>query len=395
MQTAQTTADFASDFAPDWAAIAVVILGVTAFAVGQGLTYPLIALILESRGVSSSMAGFNAGVFALGLASSTLLIGRLTQLLRGDRLIVLSLCGVSVSLATFSAFDDLSVWFAARFLLGFCTSIIYTVSEAWLNTACPDRLRGRVSGAYSAGMCGGFAAGPLAIPLIGIEGGFAFALTAAYVALVAFASVMLGRYARTRPEASEAGGLVTFIRIAPILTLMVVAFGFSDIAAISMIPLYFVERGYTQNFAAFVVTMVALPTALAQPFVGWLLDRVSRPMIAVSGSLIAALAFLALPWMTSQAGLLLTVSILGAASFSLYTAALTLLGERFRGGLLVSGSAVFALAYAIGSAAGSGTTGVTMDLVSVDAGPVSVGLVMLIVTTFFGVDLLRRRGARA
>lgn len=393
MQTAHTT-DIAADFAPDWAAIAVVILGVTAFAVGQGLTYPLIALILESRGVSSTVAGLNAAVFAFGLASSTLMIGPLMQVLRGDRLIVASLLGVSVALATFSAFDSLAVWFFARFVLGFCTSIIYTVSEAWLNTACPDRLRGRVSGAYSAGMCGGFAAGPLAIPLVGIEDGFAFALTAAYVALVAFASVMLGRYAKTKPEASEAGGLLTFVKLAPILTLMVVAFGFSDIAAISMIPLYFVERGYSQNFAAFVVTMVALPTALAQPFVGWLLDRVSRPVIAVCASLTAAIAFLVLPLMTSQVGLLLTISILGAASFSLYTAALTLLGERFRGSLLVSGSAVFALAYAIGSAAGSGSTGVTMDLVSVDAGPISVGLVMLVLTALFGVNLLRLRAAK-
>ena len=70
MHTAHTT-DIAPDFAPDWAAIAVVILGVTAFAVGQGLTYPLIALILESRGVSSSMAGLNASVFALGLELGT------------------------------------------------------------------------------------------------------------------------------------------------------------------------------------------------------------------------------------------------------------------------------------------------------------------------------------
>lgn len=379
----------AEDFAPDWAAIAVVILGVTAFAVGQGLTYPLISLLLESRGVSSTMAGLNASVFALGLASSTLLIGRLTQAVRGDRLIVASLCGVSLALATFSAFDNLTVWFVARFSLGFCTSIIYTVSEAWLNTACPDRLRGRVSGAYSAGMCAGFAAGPLAIPLIGIEDGFAFALTAAYVALVAFASVMLGRYARTKPHASEAGGITTFVKLAPVLTLMVLAFGFSDIAAISMIPLYFVERGYSQNFAAYVVTMVALPTALAQPFVGWLLDRVSRPTIAVCGSLITAVAFLLLPLMSSQIALLTVISLLGAASFSLYTAALTLLGERFRGGLLVSGSAVFALSYAIGSAAGSGASGVVMDVMSLDAGPIFIGLFMIVFTAIFAHNLLR------
>lgn len=38
--------------APDWAAIVIVILSVTAFAVAQGLTFPLISLALEARGQS-------------------------------------------------------------------------------------------------------------------------------------------------------------------------------------------------------------------------------------------------------------------------------------------------------------------------------------------------------
>ncbi|PPJ47538.1 MFS transporter [Rhizobium sp. KAs_5_22] len=379
----------AEDFAPDWAAIAVVILGVTAFSVGQGLTYPLIALVMDSRGVSSSLAGLNASVFAAGLATSTLMITRLTALLRGDRLIVAGLVGASLSLSAFALFDNLAVWFVARYLLGFSTSIIFTVSEAWLNTACPDRLRGRVSGIYGASMCAGFAAGPLAIPFVGTEDGFAFALIAVYVAFVAFASVMLGRFARTRPEASSAGGLMQFVRAAPVLALMVVAFGFSDIAAISTIPLYFVERGYSENFAALVVTMVALPTALAQPLVGWLLDHASRPLIAVGSAVACGASFLLLPFLSSEYALLATVSLLGAASFSLYTCALTLLGDQFRGGLLVSGAAAYGLAYAIGSAAGAGATGVIMDL-SLSAGPISVGAIMLVFAAVFATGLTRR-----
>ncbi len=380
----------AEDFAPDWAAIAVVILGVTAFSVGQGLTYPLIALVLEGRGVSSSLAGLNASVFAAGLATATLLIGRLTAILRGDRLIVAGLIGASMSLTTFAMFDTVWVWFVARFLLGVSTSIIFTISEAWLNTACPDRLRGRVSGIYGASMCAGFAAGPLAIPFVGTEDGFAFALIAVYVAFVAFASVMLGRFARTLPERSTAGGLIQFMRLAPVLALMVVAFGFSDIAAISTIPLYFVERGYSENFAAFVVTMVALPTALAQPLVGWLLDRISRPIIAVGSAVACGASFLLLPFLTSEIALLVTVSALGAASFSLYTCALTLLGDRFRGGLLVSGAAAYGLAYAIGSAVGSGATGLVMDGLFLDAGPISTGVAMLVFAGIFAFGLAGR-----
>lgn len=376
----------AEDFAPDWAAIAVVILGVTAFSVGQGLTYPLIALVMEGRGVSSTLSGLNAAVFAAGLATSTLMIGKLTALLRGDRLIVAGLVGASASLAAFAAFDELWLWFVARFTLGFSTSIIFTMSEAWLNTACPDRLRGRVSGAYGAGMCAGFAAGPLAIPLVGTEDGFAFALIAVYVAFVAFVTVMLGRFARTRPEATSARGLIAFARTAPLLLLMVLAFGYSDIAAISTIPLYFVERGYSENFAALVVSMVALPTAIAQPLVGWLLDRSSRKLVAVSSAALCGTSFMALPFLSNQAPLLLAVSLLGAASFSLYTCALTLLGDKFRGGLLVSGAAAYALIYAIGSAAGSSSTGLIMDW-ALDAAPILTGVMMLGFAAIFAIGL--------
>ena len=89
------------------------------------------------------------------------------------------------------------------------------LSEAWLNTACPDRLRGRISGLYGAGMCGGFAAGPLAIPLFGTEQGFAFALLAVYVACVAFLTVILSRRARTQPEQAVSGALFKFV-VAPL-----------------------------------------------------------------------------------------------------------------------------------------------------------------------------------
>ena len=365
------------EFVPDWAAITAVILGVTAFAVAQGLTYPLISLILESRRVSESVIGLNAGAFAAGLATATLVIGRLTARLAGDKLIVAGLIGSSACLAAFAAFESIWVWFAARYVLGVCVSVIFMLSEAWLNAACPDRLRGRISGIYGAGMCAGFAAGPLAIPLFGSDSGFAFALVAVYLALIAFGTAILSRRARTKPEPSPAGALLRFARGAPVLVGMVLAFGFADIAAISAMPVYFVQTGHSEAFAALSVTALALPTALAQPVVGVLLDKVSRPSVAVVSALVAGSSFLAIPLLQSEIAILAVFALMGAASFSLYTCALTLLGEHYTGGLLVAGSAVFALAYAIGSGVGATMTGFAMDLFAPAAGPISAGLLLL------------------
>ena len=379
MQT-QAIGNQGADFVPDVAAIAAVIFGVTAFAVAQGLTYPLISLVLQHRGVAPALAGLNAGVFAAGLAASTLAVGRLTRAMRGDHLIVAGLAGCALSLATFAAFDDLWVWFLARFTLGFCASLIFVLSEAWLNSACPDRLRGRVSGLYGMGLCGGFAAGPLAIPLFGTEDGFAFASLAVYVALVAFLTVLLSRRAKTQPERAGSGQMMMFFRKAPLLVAMVSAFAFADIAAISTMPAYFVRIGHTEAFAAFSVTVLALPTAIAQPLVGWLLDRSSRAAVAICSALAAGTSFLAVPFLSSEAGILAALAVMGSASFALYTCALTILGDRFKGGALVAGSAAFALSYAAGSAAGSSATGMMMELVSPAAAPVTAGMLLVAFT---------------
>ena len=370
-------------FMPDWAAITAVVLGVTAFAAAQGLTYPLASLVLESRAVPESLIGLNAGSFGLGIAAATLLIGRLTARVAGDRLIVLGLLGCSLCLAVLAGFEALWIWFAARFLLGFCAGVIFIMSEAWLNAACPDRLRGRVSGVYGAGMCAGFALGPLAIPLFGTEDGFAFALLAVYVAAVAFLAAILSRRTRTRPAASPAGAILRFLRGAPLLAAMVLAFGFADIAAISVMPVYFVKTGHSEAFAALSVTAMALPTALAQPLVGLLLDRLSRPAVAVGCGLIAAFSFLSIPLLQSEPAILAVFALMGAASFALYTCALTLLGERYTGGLLVAGSAVLSLAYAVGSTLGASATGFAMDALGPAAAPLGAGLALLAFAVLF------------
>ncbi|TBX98344.1 MFS transporter [Rhizobium laguerreae] len=225
----------------------------TAFAVARGLVYPL---VLQHRGVSPSLAGLNAGAFAAGLAAGNL---RCRPPAPSDPLrylVVFGLAGCALSLATFATFDTLWVWSIARFTLGFCASIVFVLSEAWLNTACPDRLRGRVSGLYGMDLCGGFAAGPLAIPFFGTDDGFAFASLAVYVALVAFVTVVLSRRARTQPERVAPGEMLKFFVEAPLRVGMICAFAFADVAATSGMPVYFVRIGYSEAFAATSVTVL-------------------------------------------------------------------------------------------------------------------------------------------
>lgn len=369
--------------APDWAAIVIVILSVTAFAVAQGLTFPLTSLVLEKRGVAGRLIGLNAAAYAAGAIAAVLTIDRLTDRFHGNRLIVAALFGCALSLATFTITDDLPVWFMARFVIGFCASLISILSGAWLNTASPDRIRGRISGFYGAGLCAGFAIGPLAIPLVGTSGGSAFALVGGYITVIGFLCAAFNGKTRTLPERAPTGGLLRFISAAPILVLVELAFGFADIAAISGMAVYFVRVGHSEAFAAYAITVLSLPTAFAQPLVGWLLDKTSRARVTIGCSFVGAVAFLLIPFLQSEAAIMAVFAVIGIATFALSTCALTMLGERFEGGMLVAGTASFSLAYSIGSAMGSTGTGFIMDWISPGAVPISVGLGLLAFTVLF------------
>lgn len=374
----------------DRAAITAVVLGVSAFAVAQGLTYPLITLVLQERGEIDAHIGLNAFFYAAGFACATLTIDRLMRLMRGDILIIVGLSGCALSLLTMSAFDGFWVWCGLRFLLGLCASSVFIVSEAWLNTACSESVRGRVSGLYGAGLCAGFSIGPLAIPLFGTGSGLSFAVTAIYVAAIAFFSALLTRRATTLPEPSRSKGLIKFIKGAPLLVTMVFMYGFADIAAISAMPAYLVHVGFSQAFAATAVTMVALPTAISQPAVGWLLDHVNRPAIGIGAALLASGSFFLIPFIETSVAFLIVFAMLGAASFALYTCALTLLGERYSGDALVSGSAAYSLAYAVGSGSGSTVVGAVMSGYSLSAGPVTIGAALAAFALFYTLHEWRR-----
>jgi MFS family permease len=362
---------------PDWPAIAVVIMSVTAFAIAQGLTFPLIAIVLQNKEVSGSLIGLNSAVYAVGAATSVFAIDRLTSWLRADRLMTAALFGCSAGLAVFALTDNLPLWFVARYVIGFSASLISILGGAWLNAASPDQIRGRLSGFYGAGMCAGFAIGPLAIPLVGTENGSAFACVCLYVALIGLTSMSLMGKTHTLPQRAPSGALLFFIRSAPVLVVMELAFGFADIAAISGMAVYFVRVGHSEAFAAYAITVLSLPTAIAQPLVGWLLDRASRKVVACGCGLVGAASFFAIPFLQSETAILIVFAIIGAATFALSTCALTILGERFQGGMLVAGTASFSLAYSAGSVMGSTGTGVVMDVLAPAAVPISVAVGLL------------------
>ena len=355
--------------APDWASISAVTVGVGAFALAQGLTYPLISLSLDARGVSEAMIGANAAAFAAGLIVSTLMMPQMTRMLPAGALILVGLFAAAATLVAFWLVDALAVWFVLRFALGFAVNTIYVIGEAWVNAATPDRLRGRVVAFYMAAMSIGFVLGPLAVPAFGVEQGFGFAACAAILGFAAMSFGILSRRAKVRPEPSPPGALMGFILAAPALVICIFAVGFWDGTFLSVLPVYFIDRGLSTAAAATTVSVAAAMIILSQPLLGMLLDRYRRKFIALGCIIVTGVAFALLPFVEmGSVTFWIVVSVAGGAHFSLYTCCVAMLGARFAGATLVVGSAAFALAYAVGAMIGPPVTGAVVEM-KADLGP--------------------------
>ena len=347
----------------DWASVLAVTLGITAFSTAQGLTYPLFSFLLDDRGASDGLVGLHASAFMLGLGVSVAVLPSMNRILRARHLILAGLLTSVVCLTGFAVTDDLLVWLLLRFTLGFCVNTIYVLGEAWLNAAATDDVRGRVAGIYGAGMAGGFAVGPLGIPLFGTGGGLAFAVCAAIVAVVAFLFTALLRRTRVEPGVVVLAQIFSFFRLAPIMALIVVVYGILDTTAIAILPIYLTSDGLSQDVAAVFVVVLCAGMVVSQPGVGLLLDRYDRWSVVIGCLAVTALSLAAMLYMPLDGWLLWPIAaVLGAAYFGLYTSALALLGREYGGGTLVAGSAAFALAYAVGGLIGPAATGTLMSV---------------------------------
>ncbi len=113
--------------------------------------------------------------------------------------------------------------------------------------------------------------------------------------------------------------------------------------------------------AALFVTVAHVGMIVSQLPLGAVLDRVNRWMVAGACLLIAGITFGLFAVVPVTSWLIWPLAALcGSAFFGVYTAGISLLGEKHTGGELVAGSAAFAMAYAVGGAVGTPVTGAAL-----------------------------------
>jgi MFS family permease len=354
------------------------ITAIGVFCLTTGLSYPLLALILENRGTSTVLIGLNAAMTPLGIIVSSPFIPMLARRLGAWFLCVASLCLAAVLLVLLGVFRDVMIWFPLRFLLGVANTVIFITSEAWINQLAEPGIRGRTIGFYNTIAAAGFALGPLALAVIGSQGWLPFLVGVAGI-LMALPIVVMARDHLPEFDGDEKASVFSFFSLAPLLLLAVAAAALFDQVVMSLLPIYCLRHGVTEATGSFMLTVLIVGNVLLQIPIGWLADRFSRRY------LLSYLAFgtvagciLLVWWIEGSLLIWPMLFIWGAVAFGTYTIAMVDLGDRFSGALLLAGNSAFGVMWGIGGIIGPSVSGVAMDLMGPEGLPLTLGVLFAI-----------------
>ena len=327
-----------------------------------GLSRPLLALILEARGIDRSLIGLNAAMPAIGIFISTPFIPMLVNKLGMQRFLALALAVDLVVLLQFPRFDHLYIWFFLGMFLGAMTNCMLVSSETWINEIVNDSNRGRMMGVYNALLAATIALGPLVIPAVGIQGWTPFLVGAGFIAMAALPLLWTGAH-RLAADNEPSFNLFSFLWVAPTLAVAVLLFSLKETAGNSLLPVYGIRSGMDESAAAVMLTVIGMGgVALAYPM-GWIADRLNRYGLLVFCGLGGLAGAVLLPYaMGAGLFLYLLLFVWGGAFTGMYTAVLTIIGQHFRGRDLITANLSLGMLWGLGSLVWPPVTGIAMDI---------------------------------
>ena len=339
---------------------------IVAVDIAIGLTFPLLALVLEGRGVDARTIGLNAAMSPLGIILAGPFIPRITARFGGKRVALAAMGLTMVSLASFPLTASLTVWFIMRFILGVAGGALYSLSEAWIMHFAEDASRGRVIAIYASVLSLGFCIGPFLIPFTGVGGFLPFGIAIVMVGL----SMVPFRFIRLDDSefanVDEGGGFFGFVARAPLLLFVVGVLTLFDAVMLAFFPIYGLRHGLSLHDATWTLGLAIAGNAVLQYPVGWLADRWSRTGVLLIASVITIALALALPFAVSNWTIWPVALLIGSSAYAVYTVALIVLGDEFRGAALVAGSAAFGTMWGVGGIIGPPIAGQALESLGPD-----------------------------
>lgn len=344
-------------------ALAAAIATVSMVGVGLSLSMALLAVRLAQAGYSAHAIGLNPAAGGLATLAIATFVPRLAHWLGVQTLLFIALLAAILSLGAFAAYENYWSWLVIRGIFGAALTVLFVLSEFWINTAAPPNRRGIILGLYTTSLAAGFAIGPTILAVTGTKGLPPFL---AAIALFMIAAVPIALVGGQAPQIEEQAktSLWSFLTAAPSATLAALIYGAIETAAMGLLPVYALRNALSAETGALLVSLFALGNVIFQIPMGLLSDRYDRRRLLRINAAAGLLGALALAFALDANFILFTILLVvwGGVVGSLYAIGLAHLGSRYQGAELAGANATYVMLYSVGMLAGPPLLGIGLDL---------------------------------
>lgn len=331
---------------------------VTISGFSQGMLLPLLSIILEQNGISSSVNGLHATGLYIGVLIASPFMEKPMQKFGFKPVIVVGGMLVFISLALFPLWEALWFWFILRMMIGIGDQMLHFGTQTWITTTATKETRGRSIAYYGLFFGLGFALGPLMTRLLSVNEALPFLLSAALSMLV-WSTMLFVRNNWPEQEVNTAhasSSIRRFIetgKIAWVALLPGFGYGFLEASLHSIFPIYGLRIGHDVGILALIIPCFAAGSLITQLPLGILSDKIGRKpvllfvLIAGTGCFILA-ALLE----TSILALFILFALAGMFVGSLFSLGISYMTDLLPGNLLPAGNLMVGITFSIGSISG-------------------------------------------
>jgi MFS family permease len=336
--------------------ILVGIVAISGFS--QGMLLPLIAVIFEKSGVSSSLNGLNATALYIGILLVSPFMelplrkfGYKPVLITGSALVIMSL-------ALFPLWKSFWFWFALRLVIGIGDHSLHFATQTWITSFSPKNKRGRNISLYGLFFGIGFAAGPLMTPLVNVNPSLPF-IVSACLCLVGWFFLFTLKNDFPEQEIGKNSFFETIKRFSTawrygwIAFLPPLAYGFLESSLNGSFPVYGLRIGLGVSNVSIVLSAFAVGSIITQLPLGILSDRFGRRDILIIVLFLGFFSFTMASFLEhSILGLFLSFLFAGMAVGSTFSLGISFMTDLMPRNLLPTGNLMCGIFFSIGSLSG-------------------------------------------
>jgi MFS family permease len=359
----------------------------------QGLLLPLLAQILENRGVPSSMNGLQSSLLYLGTILASPFMAYPVRRWGYKPVILIGTGLVASSFVLFPVLDFMIAWAILRLIVGIGLSALHFSSQLWIQSTAPMEHRGKLITLY--GMCYGigFGVGPLGINLLQWGLWVPFVLFAVFlVAVFAMIASLPNEYPDENEE--ETKGSERYIsawKLGYLGLIPAILYGFLEAGLVSTLPVVGGRTGLSPSLVSLCLFTFVIASISVQLPLGWLSDRHGRKPILFAVTSIGGVLFLMMPWFL-QSPWMLTVlfGLTGALVGSIFSLGMVLATDLVPKHLLANAGIIASVGFGFASMGAPNLIGWSIQYVSPSSLFYIMGFVFIGYSTLLAMKGKRR-----